>query len=83
MKEDCTPLHYAIKRNSIQIVRLLTMYGSSVNVIDKNLSSPLHYAAQYADAEVTKFLIDMNANIEAIDKVITFSPSSNKIPIHF
>lgn len=44
-----TPLHYALQRKNMNLVRILVQAGADVNASDNNGSSGLHYAVTYAE----------------------------------
>jgi len=62
-----TPLHIAVGRENIEIVKFLVSEGkANVNVKEVDGKTPLHLAATYNDnIEVVKFLIDNGADVNA------------------
>ena len=73
-KEECpcaigarTPLHFAVRSDSISTVRILVQNGARVNVTDENGMTPLHNAVSNGNFEIAKFLIDNGAVVNVKD----------------
>lgn len=62
-----TPLHYAAKRGSLQIVELLLKAGASVSATDDDGCTPLHLSIWSRHLAVAKALVAAHAPIEAKD----------------
>ena len=54
-----TPLHLAVERQHIQIVRLLVQAGANVNIADKDGDTPLHEALRHHTLSQLRQLQDM------------------------
>jgi len=58
-----TPLHLAVKYNSLEVVSLLLTSGADVNAVDHEGNTPLHYAAIWRPTSLLmKMLIKHGAN---------------------
>lgn len=60
-----TPLHWACKEGTPQIVELLLKYGADPSVVDGEGSTPLHWAVDYDLIEIAQVLINHGANTNA------------------
>lgn len=56
--EDVAPLHEAVKKRRLDIVRLLIENGASVNCYDLDLENALHLAASNCDYEIIEYLLN-------------------------
>jgi ankyrin repeat protein len=70
-----TPLHYAMKARSDEIVDILLQKGAKVNAGDSFKSTPLHEAAYYNYFYGANALIDHGADVNAVD-------NNNSTPLH-
>lgn len=73
-KEECpcaigarTPLHFAVRSDSISTVRILVQNGALVNVTEENGMTPLHIAVSNGNFGIAKFLIDNGAVVNVKD----------------
>lgn len=57
------PLHYAIQKKNIDIVKLLLDYGSNPNTFDNNGYNSLHLAIFSRDYDICKLVIEYIGNI--------------------
>ncbi len=62
-----TPLHWAARRNHIEIAKLLIELGADVNAKKFDGWTPLHWASWNSHIEIVKFLIEKGADVEAKD----------------
>ncbi|EAX88960.1 ankyrin repeat protein, putative [Trichomonas vaginalis G3] len=62
-KKGCTPLHYAVIRGLVKLVKFLVSHGVDVNSKDFLGSTPLHYAAEQFSFDIVEVLISNGANI--------------------
>lgn len=64
------PLHWAVYRGNVPVVRYLVVQGTNVNAINKEEFTPLHTVAlsQHDDAEIAKFLLRHGAEIDAVGR---------------
>ncbi|PCH55134.1 MAG: hypothetical protein COC21_03325, partial [Verrucomicrobiales bacterium] len=62
-----TPLHYAAKYATKEVVELLIPNGADVNAKMKDGATPLHVAAQDGHKEIAELLIDKGADVDAQD----------------
>jgi len=59
------PLHQAVERNSLDIVKILVENGADLEVGNHNNYTPLHVAAQAKNIEIVKYLIEKGADLNA------------------
>lgn len=72
--DGCSALHIASGHGYLDIVKLLTSHGLSVDEADSgNLWTPLHYAAMKGYLDLTQWLISAGARPGALDKT-QFTP---------
>ncbi|WP_264337014.1 MULTISPECIES: ankyrin repeat domain-containing protein [unclassified Wolbachia] len=65
-----TPLHYAIYRNDLDILKFLLGKGANIEAKDINDETPLHIAAKDNNkSKVVRLLLDNGARTEAKNKV--------------
>ncbi len=70
IKEPCygdTPLHRAVRNNSLNTVEKLVKAGANVNAINFSGSSPLHYAIDYEKEPIAQLLLENGAHIDPIN----------------
>merc|ERR1712137_201532 len=60
-----TPLHWACKVGSTEIVKYLLTHGASINAMDENGDTPLHWAAEENHTEVAELLLKHKANLNS------------------
>jgi ankyrin repeat protein len=58
-----TPLHCAVRSDSISTVQALVENGAMVNVVDQEGLTPLHAAVRHGNLEIVKYLLDNGAVI--------------------
>jgi ankyrin repeat protein/L-ascorbate metabolism protein UlaG (beta-lactamase superfamily) len=63
-----TPLHCAIRSDSINTVRVLVDKGALVNITDDNGMTPLHLAVNNCNLEITDYLIKQGARLNLKDE---------------
>ncbi|EAY19427.1 ankyrin repeat protein, putative [Trichomonas vaginalis G3] len=63
-----TPLHFAAKSNSLDIVSTLISHGADINAINVNGWTPLHHAYYIKSDEMIQKLIDNGADANIADK---------------
>lgn len=74
-----TPLHYALRNNRIDLVRLLINRGCNVNVSTKNREFPINIACSNSELiECLKLLIAAGANVNTTD----FHGRLLRFPLH-
>ena len=59
-----TSLHYAIKANNVEIVKILIAKGAEVNVRNSYNMSPLYLAIKNADKEIVENVLNNKAQID-------------------
>merc|ERR1712224_188549 len=57
-----TPLHWACKTGSKEIVKLLLKEGASITVHDGDGNTPLHWAAEYDNKSIVSLLYSYGAS---------------------
>ncbi|MEP6837512.1 MAG: ankyrin repeat domain-containing protein, partial [Bradyrhizobium sp.] len=62
-KEKNTPLHYAIQKDSPEIVELLLAHGADVNAKDANDVSPLQNAVWNKNKKIVETLLEHKAEV--------------------
>uniref|UniRef100_A0A8C8XJQ2 Uncharacterized protein n=1 Tax=Panthera leo TaxID=9689 RepID=A0A8C8XJQ2_PANLE len=60
-----TPLHLAVLRGHVPLVRLLLQRGAALDAGDSLGLTPLHHAARGGHAEVASHLLDRGAQVNA------------------
>lgn len=56
-----TPLHCAVRSDSISTVQALVENGAMVNVVDREGLTPLHMAVRHGNFEIVEYLLDKGA----------------------
>lgn len=62
-----SPLHIAIARNNINIVKLLLEHGANIDITDKVGVTPLSFAVMRAQCDMVKLFIQSKADSNKID----------------
>ena len=67
---NSSALHMAIKKNNIEIVKLLLLYGADPNILDSGYCSALHWAATKGNLAAVKLLLEaqVNPNLQDLAK---------------
>lgn len=63
------PIHWAVDKGNVEIVKALVEAGADTNVVDKAGKFPLAAAAEKGKADVVKALLDGGAKVDATDKI--------------
>lgn len=66
--DGATPLHHAVAKGRIEVVKFLIAKKANVNAVKKDGVTPLHIAAALGEKEIAEILIKANANVTATDK---------------
>lgn len=72
----CRPLHWAIKHDSVEIVKLLLDAGADVDATNDYGETPLHWAASFGNCDIVSTLLSAGANVNAT------SISNGDTPLH-
>jgi len=75
--DESTPLHYAVMKKDIAIVRLLLDYGADVNARNTLGHTPLHIATCIGEKYAMELLIGKGASLEAPDR------AKRETPLHY
>jgi ankyrin repeat protein/L-ascorbate metabolism protein UlaG (beta-lactamase superfamily) len=62
-----TPLHCAVRRDSLNTVKLLIENGAVINATDGDMLTPLHIAVRNGNSEMTEYLISKDALLNLKD----------------
>ena len=62
-----TPLHCAVRSDSISTVQALVENGAMVNVVDQEGLTPLHVAVKHGNLELVRYLLDHGAVINVTE----------------
>ncbi|RUS22547.1 hypothetical protein BC937DRAFT_88542 [Endogone sp. FLAS-F59071] len=63
-----TPLIEAIRKKSLEIIKLLLKAGANVNVCDKNGTWVLHHGANSQNAQIVEILLNTGSSVNITDK---------------
>lgn len=64
-KYDRIPLHYAIDYKNMNAIKLLTEYGSNLDIFDRDGYNSLHLAVRSRSLEICKYIVKHISNINA------------------
>ncbi|KAK7991518.1 hypothetical protein PG988_000312 [Apiospora saccharicola] len=67
-RKKCTPLHWSIHENQIEVLRLLIKFGAEVNASDENGVTGLHAASLNGNEAITKILLANGADANSKDQ---------------
>jgi len=73
-KEDCacagspTPLHLAVRHDSLSTVKVLVEHGALVNITDENGMTPLHVAVNNSNLSIVDYLTEKGAYLNLRDE---------------
>jgi ankyrin repeat protein len=70
------PIHIAVERGLVEIVRILLDNNIDVNVPNVLGNTPLHLVAEHQSTEIAEMLLKYGANLEASDDM-------NERPVHY
>lgn len=61
----CSPLHWAVRLNYVDMVKYLLLFGAVVNVTDRELFTPLCWGVSKnkTDREIIKLLLDFGSDV--------------------
>ena len=81
-----TPLHYAVRSNDVDMVKLILEHGANVDKPDINGKTPLKIATVLSKMNIVKLLLEYKAKIDTIDRSDGTTPlhsviSSNRIDL--
>jgi len=62
-----TLLHYAARRNNLNMVKYLVEHEADVNMIDDNEATPLRYSVCKSNSDILKYLVEAGANVNVAD----------------
>ena len=71
-----TPLHVAVRNDSLGMARLLIDLGAEVEAKDNNGHTPLYFAAKNKSLDVTNMLLAKGARTSGIDMTWWSQPTS-------
>lgn len=63
-----SPLYYAAKKGSLDIVKLLIEKNASINTPDEEERTPLYWASQNGFYDIVEYLINSDANVNQCNK---------------
>ncbi|MGR3302530.1 MAG: ankyrin repeat domain-containing protein [Candidatus Scalindua sp.] len=66
-----TALHEAIKRNSLDIVKILIENGANIETKNINKYTPLQMAAKQGKTDIVEILIEKGADLDAVEHIDT------------
>jgi len=67
-----TPLHFAVKAHSIEMINFLITRKCDVNVVNDGGRSPLHIASMLGNQEIIALLLKAGAHVNKIAKIPSF-----------
>jgi ankyrin repeat protein len=62
------PLHHAIEKNNIEIVKMLIEKGADVDAVDSREKPAIVAAVENGNIEIIKILLEKNVKLNVIDK---------------
>ena len=72
-RDGLTPLHDAVKKGSLELVKLLVEKGAGIDAIDNNNETPFYRANRENHKEIAKYLLEKKKEIENQKPQETFS----------
>ncbi|KAH7198798.1 uncharacterized protein B0J16DRAFT_298485 [Fusarium flagelliforme] len=79
--DEETPLHFAVKNGSSDVIKLLLDHGASVRSKDFHQETPLHYAIRHSTAEVYKQLASAKRSSKVYrEEAKQYSKKKNTLP---
>lgn len=68
-ESQCTPLHLACKKGSLECIELLLKKGADIMAQDNRLWTPLHYASYNGHPKAVNFLLVWEADFDKLASV--------------
>ena len=68
MKNPINPIHEAIMKDDVDLVRVLVNQGCDIDAFDIEYRTPLHYASSQSSLEILEELIKNGAKLNIRDK---------------
>ena len=64
-----TALHYAVRRDKINPIKLLLKKNADINLKERNGATPLHFAAEKGHLRVVQYLVAYGSDLKAVDNL--------------
>jgi len=68
-----TPMHFAVQKGNLEIVKILLKFGVNVNILDDFGKTPLRIAIQKGYLEIIKILLDAKASLDNLPNLFVFT----------
>ncbi|KAJ5079376.1 no mechanoreceptor potential c isoform d-related [Anaeramoeba ignava] len=67
-QEGLLPIHMAVLKSYMNIIKIINKHGGSLNEVSKTLKTPLHYACELSKYDIVEYLLKENVLLNEKDE---------------